>query len=94
MVKTWKKTGDAIHIWKTPKVCSQDSLLLFIQVNHPKSVVCMCFSLSIAIIKGICKIVTLEFGRNITKQFTLPRTILSCPINWGTQWTMEVTSNE
>ena len=60
MVKTWKKTGDTYNIWKTPKVCSQDSLLLFIQVNHPKSVVCMCLSSNIAIIKGICKIGTLE----------------------------------
>ena len=27
-------------------------------------------------------------------QFTLPRKILLCPINWGTQWTMEISSNE
>ena len=25
---------------------------------------------------------------------TLPRKILLCPINWGTQWTMEISSNE
>ena len=70
MVKTWKKI--VMQYMEGPKVFSQDSLLLFIQVNHPKSVVCMCFSLSVAIIKGICKIGTLEFGRNINKQFTRP----------------------
>jgi hypothetical protein len=26
--------------------------------------------------------------------FTLTRKILLCPINWGTQWTMEIGSNE
>ena len=26
--------------------------------------------------------------------YTLPRKILLCPINWGTQWTMEIGSNE
>ena len=26
--------------------------------------------------------------------FTLPRKNLICPINWGTQWTMEISSNE
>ena len=25
--------------------------------------------------------------------FTLPRKVLLCPINWGTQWTMEIGSN-
>ena len=30
----------------------------------------------------------------IAKEFTLPRKILLCPINWGTQWTMEISSNE
>ena len=25
---------------------------------------------------------------------TLPRKILLCPINWGTQWTMEISSSE
>ena len=26
--------------------------------------------------------------------YTLPRKILLCPINWGTQWKMEIGSNE
>ena len=26
--------------------------------------------------------------------YTLPRKILLCPINWGTQWTMEISSTE
>ena len=26
--------------------------------------------------------------------YTLPRKILLCPINWGTQWTIEISSNE
>ena len=33
-------------------------------------------------------------SENTFWDYTLPRIILLCPINWGTQWTMEISSSE
>ena len=44
--------------------------------------------------KGLAiEFVTLPFF-SVLCQATLPRKILLCPINLGTQWTMEISSNE
>ena len=50
-------------------------------------------------VKAILKVLTTKTTTGLKLRvrkyapFTLPRIFL-CPINWGTQWTMKISSNE
>ena len=61
-------------------------------MNYENGFICHITIISYASIKFDDYILGLKVYREFL--YTLPRKILLCPINWGTQWTMEISSNE